>query len=103
MKLFARGRGTSEEPGSLKTQLGERLPQILADRIQLQQVLLNLIWNAVEAMATGGVRELEIESQLGDSERARPVRDSGPGLDPTASAKLSDHFIRQKQTAWAWA
>jgi C4-dicarboxylate-specific signal transduction histidine kinase len=82
---------------SLKTQLRDQLPRILADRIQLQQVLLNLIRNAVEAMATENLRELEIESQLGDSQDVRiSVRDSGPGLDPKAADKLFNHFYTTK-------
>jgi signal transduction histidine kinase/ligand-binding sensor domain-containing protein len=82
---------------SLKAQLTDQLPQILADRIQLQQVLLNLIRNAVEAMATESLRELEIESQLGDSQDVRiTVRDSGPGLDPKVADKLFNHFYTTK-------
>jgi len=82
---------------SLKTQLRDQLPQILADRIQLQQVLLNLIRNAVEAMSTERLRELEIESQLADSQDVRiTVRDSGPGLDPKAADKLFNHFYTTK-------
>ena len=82
---------------SLRTQLGEQLPRVLADRIQLQQLLLNLIRNAVEAMATESLRELEIESQLGDSQDVHiMVRDAGPGLDPKAAGKLFDHFYTTK-------
>lgn len=82
---------------SLRIQLSDQLPQILADRIQLQQVLLNLIRNAVEAMATESLRELEVESQLGDSQDVRiTVRDSGPGLDPKAADKLFNHFYTTK-------
>jgi C4-dicarboxylate-specific signal transduction histidine kinase len=82
---------------SLRTQLSEQLPRVLADRIQLQQLLLNLMRNAVEAMATESLRELKIESQLGDSQDVRiMVRDSGPGLDPKAAGKLFDHFYTTK-------
>jgi signal transduction histidine kinase/ligand-binding sensor domain-containing protein len=82
---------------SLKTQLRDQLPLILADRIQLQQVLLNLIRNAVEAMATESLRELEIDSQLGDSQDVCiTVKDSGPGLDPKAADKLFNHFYTTK-------
>jgi signal transduction histidine kinase/ligand-binding sensor domain-containing protein len=82
---------------SLRTQLSEQLPRVLADRIQLQQLLLNLMRNAVEAMATESLRELEIESHLGDSQDVHiMVRDSGPGLDPKAAGKLFDHFYTTK-------
>jgi signal transduction histidine kinase/ligand-binding sensor domain-containing protein len=82
---------------SVKTQLRDQLPQVLADRIQLQQVMLNLIRNAVEAMATESLRELEIDSELGDSQDVHiTVRDSGPGLDPNAADKLFNHFYTTK-------
>jgi signal transduction histidine kinase/ligand-binding sensor domain-containing protein len=82
---------------SLKLQLSDQLPQILADRIQLQQVLLNLIRNALEAMASENPRELEIGSQLGDSRDVLiTVRDSGSGLDPKAINKLFNHFYTTK-------
>ena len=81
----------------LKTRLKDQLPQVFADRIQLQQVLLNLIRNALEAMATESRRELEIESQLGASEHVQiTVRDSGPGLDPKTTEILFNHFYTTK-------
>src|SRR5262249_32569923 len=66
---------------------GREAPRVLADRIQLQQVILNLIINAVEAMsgAGDGPRELLIRSFTEDGQSVRvTVRDSGPGLHPTA-------------------
>jgi signal transduction histidine kinase/ligand-binding sensor domain-containing protein len=82
---------------SVKIQLRDQLPQVLADRIQIQQVMLNLIRNAVEAMATESLRELDIDSGLGDSQDVHiKVRDSGPGLDPNAADKLFNHFYTTK-------
>ena len=77
---------------SLKTQLGGDLPPILGDRIQLQQVLLNLIMNAIEAMrgVDEGPRELWVDSKRVESREVLiAVRDSGPGLD----AKSLDHLF----------
>ena len=74
------------------------VPLILADRIQLQQVILNLIINAIEAM-TGveGPRELVIRSGIAESQRVLViVRDSGPGLDPKGIDRLFDAFYTTK-------
>jgi signal transduction histidine kinase len=68
----------------VRTQLAEGLPRVQGDRVQLQQVLLNLIINAIEAMRDVG----EEERELFISTRNEPdgvsvgVRDSGPGLAP---------------------
>ena len=70
----------------LQTQLATGLPLIEGDRIQLQQVILNLIMNAVEAMSgiDEGARELQISTETGAAGGVLvTVRDSGPGLDPT--------------------
>ena len=77
---------------SLQTQLSSDVPLILADRIQLQQVILNLIINAVEAMSEVGEdpRELLVGSAKDESQGVLvAVRDSGPGLDP----KSLDHIF----------
>ena len=77
---------------SLQTQLSSDLPLILGDRIQLQQVILNLIINAIEAMSGvgEGPRELQVSSGKDDSQGTLvAVRDSGPGLD----LKSLDHLF----------
>jgi PAS domain S-box-containing protein len=83
---------------SLQTRLGEDLPLILGDRIQLQQVLLNLIINAIEAMNdVSDARELSISSANDDSRNALvAVRDSGPGLDPRNLDRLFQAFYTTK-------
>lgn len=61
--------------------LTERLPHVLADRVQLQQVLLNLLMNAVEAMIGAQSRTLSLESRTDESGNALvAVRDSGTGF-----------------------
>jgi PAS domain S-box-containing protein len=86
---------------SVRTQLAEGLPLIQADRVQLQQVILNLIVNAVEAMsdASEGARELLI-STSGDASNGVLVslRDSGPGLDPANLERLFDAFYTTKSS-----
>lgn len=74
-------------------------PVALADRVQLQQVVLNLIMNAIEAMTatTGPSRLLRISSST-DENRAVlvTVQDSGPGIDPANIEKIFDSFFTTK-------
>jgi PAS domain S-box-containing protein len=84
---------------SLQTQLSSDVPAILGDRIQLQQVILNLIINAVEAMGgtSDGPRELLISSTKNDlQDLLVAVRDSGPGLDPNSLDHLFTAFFTTK-------
>ena len=84
---------------SLQTLLAGGLPVVEGDRIQLQQVILNLILNAVEAMSgmDEGARELRISSERdGAGGLLVAVRDTGPGLDPTSVDRLTDAFYTTK-------
>ena len=82
----------------LQTQLADDLPLILGDRIELQQVILNLMMNAIEAMNGGGEgpRELWVSSKAESPEVLIAVRDSGPGLDPQSGSRLFDAFYTTK-------
>jgi two-component system, LuxR family, sensor kinase FixL len=74
--------------------------QVLIDRIQVQQVLLNLIRNAIEAMAESRVRRLRISSRsqgTGDDEVRVTIEDSGPGLAPEVAAQLFQPFVSTKR------
>ena len=69
----------------LQTRLADDLPLVPADRVQLLQVIMNLIINAIEARAaaSGGRRELTIVSGMDDTSGVSvEVQDTGPGLDP---------------------
>jgi PAS domain S-box-containing protein len=84
---------------SLRPQLAGGLPLILGDRIQLQQVMLNLIFNAIEAMSGshGGSRELLIRTeQDGPVGVLVGVQDCGPGLKPESVERLFDAFYTTK-------
>jgi PAS domain S-box-containing protein len=84
---------------SLQTQLSDDVPLILGDRIQLQQVILNLINNAIEAMsgADNGPRELQVGSAKDERQGVRvAVRDSGPGLDPESFNQIFTAFYTTK-------
>ena len=84
---------------SVQTQLAEGLPTILGDRVQLQQVVLNLIINAQEAMSGlgEGARELLISTAKAKSDGVFVVvRDSGPGLSPTNLERVFEAFYTTK-------
>jgi signal transduction histidine kinase len=81
---------------SVRTQFAEGLPRVQGDRIQLQQVVLNLIVNAVQAMSSigEGPRELQISIDAVPSEGGVRVgvRDTGPGLSPESLSHLFEPF-----------
>jgi PAS domain S-box-containing protein len=90
---------TSEHGVLVKMQLSERLPAILGDRVQLQQVVLNLIMNASEAMSAveGRSRELLIStSEVESGGVLVAVSDSGPGLPPSSVARIFEPFYTTK-------
>jgi signal transduction histidine kinase len=81
---------------SIRTDLKDDLPKTVADRVQLQQVLMNLMLNGIEAMKdTGGV--LTVKSQLGeDSQIEISVNDIGPGLPLGNADQIFDAFFTTK-------
>ncbi|MGA7863999.1 MAG: ATP-binding protein, partial [Stellaceae bacterium] len=84
---------------SLQTQLADRLPLVRGDRIELQQVMLNLVLNAIEAMSRSheGSRELLISTEQDGANGVRiAVRDWGPGLKPESLDRLFDAFYTTK-------
>jgi signal transduction histidine kinase len=83
----------------LRTQLSDDLPPVAGDRIQLQQVILNLVINAVESMGAAGEgpRELLVSSAQNEAKEVLlAVRDSGAGLDPGKLDHLFDAFYTTK-------
>jgi len=83
---------------SVRTQLAEGLPRVQGDRVQLQQVLLNLIINAIEAMRDIGEkeRELLISSRNDPDGVSVEVRDSGPGFAPADTDRVFEAFYTTK-------
>jgi C4-dicarboxylate-specific signal transduction histidine kinase len=84
---------------SVRTQLADGLPPIEGDRVQLQQVIVNLIINAIEAMSgmSEGAREVLISTVKAESDAVHvAVQDSGPGLAPAALERLFDAFYTTK-------
>jgi signal transduction histidine kinase len=83
----------------VQTDLADDLPLIEGDRVQLQQVVLNLIINAVEVMSgvSKGARELLISTGKAEAGGMLvAVRDSGPGLDPKSADRLFEAFYTTK-------
>ena len=100
LEVIALARSEVNSHGvSLQTRLGDDVPLILGDRIQLQQVILNLIINAIEAMngISDAPRELIVGSARDASRRVLvAVRDSGPGLNPASLDRLFHAFYTTK-------
>jgi PAS domain S-box-containing protein len=93
-------RGEAAKNGvSVRTELVDGLPLIQGDRVQVQQVILNLIINAVEAMSglSEGARELLVRTGKAESGGVLvAVRDSGPGLAPETPERLFESFYTTK-------
>jgi PAS domain S-box-containing protein len=89
---------TNRNGVSVQTRLSGGLDPVLGDRVQLQQVLLNLILNAAEAMSTveEGARELVISTEQDQAAALVAVRDSGPGIDPAHLDQVFDAFYTTK-------
>jgi C4-dicarboxylate-specific signal transduction histidine kinase len=82
---------------SIGTELTEHLPKIMADRVQLQQVFLNLMLNGIDAMKEmSGARELTIKSEADDGALMISVRDTGVGLPPEQPDKIFRAFFTTK-------
>jgi len=83
---------------SLRTDLVADLPPVSADRVQLQQVLINLVINGIEAIRSiaHGPRELLIKSAKNHNEVSIQVQDSGSGLDPEHAEHIFEPFFTTK-------
>jgi C4-dicarboxylate-specific signal transduction histidine kinase len=89
------GRQASRNDVFIEFELSPDLPKVLADRIQLQQVILNLVVNGIESMTsvTGRPRKLLIRSQLDDSGQIRvSIQDTGIGVSTEALGRLFEPF-----------
>ena len=83
---------------SVRTELDAGLPRITADRVQLQQVLINLMINSIDAMKdVDGTRELAIKSQRAENEQLQvSVSDTGVGLPPQQADQIFNPFFTTK-------
>ena len=86
---------------TVSTEFEEGLPQIMADPIQLQQVILNLVKNGIEAMAAGPttIKALRlVTTQDGNSIRLAFCPNSGPGINPENGTDIFDPFFTTKSS-----
>ena len=83
---------------SVRTELAADLPQVMGDRMQLQQVLMNLMMNSIDAMKNvDGTRELTIQSQRAENGQVLiSVSDTGVGLPPQQADKIFNAFFTTK-------
>jgi PAS domain S-box-containing protein len=102
LEIIELTRGEALKHGvSVQTELVDPLPVVDADRVQLQQVLLNLIVNAFESMGASneGPKELLIStSNIESSGVLVAVQDSGPGLEPAILERVFESFYTPKAT-----
>jgi len=82
---------------SIYTELAEDLPKVMADRVQLQQVFMNLMLNGIDAMKeTAGGGELTIKSESDDGQLLISVSDTGVGLPPEQAEQIFRAFFTTK-------
>ena len=83
---------------SLRTDLVADLPRVDGDPVQLQQVLINLVMNAIEAMRTytDGKREIVVRSAKNPDTVLVQVQDSGPGMEPGVADRIFEPFFTTK-------
>ena len=73
----------------LQTQLDERIPQVLGNQVQLQQVILNLVMNAIESMSSSQTRVLHIKTELSQSNTVHvSIEDTGTGIKSSDVARV---------------
>jgi PAS domain S-box-containing protein len=93
------GEKARKEAVTIRTQFDPDLGRVPGDRVQLQQVVLNLVMNGIEALSSvkAGARDLFITTRNSDGDQVQvTVRDSGPGIGPDAIGKIFDPFYTTK-------
>jgi NO-binding membrane sensor protein with MHYT domain len=97
MIVLLRGE-VAQHSVSVRTELAADLPQVMGDRVQLQQVMMNLMSNSIDAMKdVEGPRELAIKSQRAENEHLMvSVSDTGVGLPPQQADQIFNAFVSTK-------
>jgi NO-binding membrane sensor protein with MHYT domain len=97
MIVLLRGEA-AQHSVSVRTELAADLPQVMGDHVQLQQVMMNLMSNGIDAMKeVEGPRELAIQSQRADNEHLMvSVSDTGVGLPPQQADQIFNAFVSTK-------
>ena len=92
--------------GHIRTEFADELPVVMGDRVQLQQVILNLIRNASDAMRDieDRPRQLVVRTERDPDDQVRvTVQDAGAGFNPQDTNRLFDAFYTTKAVAWELA
>src|SRR5690349_20893312 len=89
--------GAKERSVRVRFQFESDADQVLVDKVQIQQVLLNLLRNGMEAMEGGDRRELTISTRDVDGDVVVGVADSGKGIAPEVAQQLFQPFVTTKQ------
>ena len=97
MTVLLRGE-TTRYSISVRMELAGDLPQVMGDRVQLQQVMMNLMTNSIDAVkAVDGLRELAITSERADNEQLLvSISDTGVGLPPQQAEQIFNAFFTTK-------
>lgn len=91
--------GSRERGVSAHVELDPAANPVLADRVQIQQVIINLVRNAIEAMEQSKVKKVTVRTSLEDTETVRvTVADSGPGIEPEMAKTLFESFRSTKSS-----
>jgi nitrogen-specific signal transduction histidine kinase len=90
------GRELQASGAAVTLDIPRDLPPIHIDRTQIQQVLVNLIVNALQAMEQSPRRRIDLTVTATGGKARFTVRDRGPGLDPDTAGRLFDHFFTTK-------
>ena len=88
--------GAKEAGVDVRYQLDPHLDRVVVDRVQIQQVVVNLVRNALEAMQGQARREILVSTKVEDDMAVVSVADTGPGLDEAAAARLFQPFVTTK-------
>jgi len=89
--------GAKEQGVRVAIRSDRDMPPIIVDKIQIQQVVLNLVRNAIEAMATSARRELTVGVTRADAAAMFTIADTGPGISPGIADRLFQPFVTTKE------
>ena len=89
--------GAADAGIKIVTDLAADLPDVMMDKIQIQQVILNLIRNAIDAMQTAPARVLTVVTAMNGDLTHVSVADTGPGLHPDIAERLFQPFVTTKE------
>lgn len=88
--------GAKESNVSVRYHMDPHLDRVLVDRVQIQQVIVNLVRNALDAMQDHERRELFVSTSVEDDMAMVAIADTGPGIDPIAAERLFQPFVTTK-------